>query len=91
MKIGIFTALFGDWPLSQVASHVADLGYEAVELLVGQEIRISIFHRCSQAPEGKSANFFPTEGFSSRRSTMGWQASFPWARTTPAPIAGRRA
>jgi sugar phosphate isomerase/epimerase len=32
VKIGIFTALFGDWPLSQVASHVADLGYEAVEL-----------------------------------------------------------
>ena len=32
MKIGIFTALFGDWPLAKVASHVADLGYEAVEL-----------------------------------------------------------
>jgi sugar phosphate isomerase/epimerase len=32
VKIGIFTALFGDWPLLQVASHVADLGYEAVEL-----------------------------------------------------------
>jgi len=32
MKIGIFTALFGDWPLEKVASHVARLGYEAVEL-----------------------------------------------------------
>ncbi|MBV9392630.1 MAG: sugar phosphate isomerase/epimerase [Verrucomicrobia bacterium] len=32
MKIGIFTALFGDWPLHEAASHVADLGYEAVEL-----------------------------------------------------------
>ncbi len=32
MKIGIFTALFSDWPLQQVASYVADLGYEAVEL-----------------------------------------------------------
>jgi sugar phosphate isomerase/epimerase len=32
MKIGIFTALFGDRPLGQVARHVASLGYEAVEL-----------------------------------------------------------
>ena len=32
MKIGIFTALFGDRPLSQVISEVAGLGYEAVEL-----------------------------------------------------------
>jgi sugar phosphate isomerase/epimerase len=32
MKIGIFTALFGDWPLDKVARHVAGLGYEAVEL-----------------------------------------------------------
>jgi len=32
LKIGIFTALFGDRPLSQVASQVAELGYEAVEL-----------------------------------------------------------
>jgi sugar phosphate isomerase/epimerase len=32
MKIGIFTALFGDWPLQEVARHVAALGYEAVEL-----------------------------------------------------------
>jgi sugar phosphate isomerase/epimerase len=32
MKIGIFTALFGDWPLEKVARHVAGLGYEAVEL-----------------------------------------------------------
>jgi sugar phosphate isomerase/epimerase len=32
MKIGIFTALFGDWPLEKVAQHVAGLGYEAVEL-----------------------------------------------------------
>ncbi len=32
MKIGIFTALFGEWPLEKVASHVAALGYEAVEL-----------------------------------------------------------
>lgn len=32
MKIGIFTALFGDWPLEKVASHVAGLGYEALEL-----------------------------------------------------------
>ena len=32
MKIGIFTALFGDWPLEKVAAHVAGLGYEAVEL-----------------------------------------------------------
>jgi sugar phosphate isomerase/epimerase len=34
MKIGIMTALFGDWPLSKVARHVAGLGYEAVELPV---------------------------------------------------------
>jgi sugar phosphate isomerase/epimerase len=32
MKIGIFTALFGDWPLEKVARHVSELGYEAVEL-----------------------------------------------------------
>jgi len=32
MKIGIFTALFGEWPLEKVAAHVAGLGYEAVEL-----------------------------------------------------------
>ena len=32
MKIGIFTALFGDWPLEKVARYVAGLGYEAVEL-----------------------------------------------------------
>ena len=32
MKIGILTALFGDWPLEKVASYVAGLGYEAVEL-----------------------------------------------------------
>ncbi|MGA2977921.1 MAG: sugar phosphate isomerase/epimerase, partial [Spirochaetia bacterium] len=32
MKIGILTALFGDWSLEKVASHVAGLGYEAVEL-----------------------------------------------------------
>jgi sugar phosphate isomerase/epimerase len=32
MKIGIFTALFNDWPLEKVARHVAGLGYEAVEL-----------------------------------------------------------
>ena len=34
MKIGIFTALFGDWPLEKVARHVSGLGYEAVELPV---------------------------------------------------------
>jgi sugar phosphate isomerase/epimerase len=34
MKIGIFTALFGDWPLEQVARYVSGLGYEAVELPV---------------------------------------------------------
>ena len=32
MKIGIFTALFGDWPLEKVARYVAGLGYTAVEL-----------------------------------------------------------
>ncbi len=32
MKIGILTALFGDWPLEKVARHVSELGYEAVEL-----------------------------------------------------------
>jgi len=32
MKIGIFTALFGEWTLEKVAAHVAGLGYEAVEL-----------------------------------------------------------
>jgi sugar phosphate isomerase/epimerase len=32
MKLGIFTALFGDWPLEKVARHVSGLGYEAVEL-----------------------------------------------------------
>ncbi len=32
MKIGIFTALFGDWDLQKVATHVSGLGYEAVEL-----------------------------------------------------------
>jgi sugar phosphate isomerase/epimerase len=36
MKIGIFTALFHDWPLEKVARHVADLGYETVELPVGR-------------------------------------------------------
>jgi hypothetical protein len=34
MKIGILTALFADWPLERVARHVAQLGYEAVELPV---------------------------------------------------------
>jgi sugar phosphate isomerase/epimerase len=34
MKIGIFTALFGEWPLEQVARYVSGLGYEAVELPV---------------------------------------------------------
>jgi sugar phosphate isomerase/epimerase len=34
MKIGIFTALFGDRPLEQVARYVSGLGYEAVELPV---------------------------------------------------------
>ncbi len=34
MKLGIFTALFGDWPLEKVAEHVASLGYTAVELPV---------------------------------------------------------
>jgi sugar phosphate isomerase/epimerase len=32
MKIGIFTALFADWPLEKVARYVSKLGYEAVEL-----------------------------------------------------------
>ncbi|TFG63927.1 MAG: sugar phosphate isomerase/epimerase [Spirochaetales bacterium] len=32
MKIGIFTGLFGDWPLEKVAKYVSGLGYEAVEL-----------------------------------------------------------
>jgi sugar phosphate isomerase/epimerase len=32
MKLGIFTALFGDWPLEKVARYVAELGYQAVEL-----------------------------------------------------------
>jgi len=32
MKLGIFTALFGEWTLDKVAAHVAGLGYEAVEL-----------------------------------------------------------
>ena len=32
MKIGIFTNLFGEWSLEQVARFVSDLGYEAVEL-----------------------------------------------------------
>lgn len=32
MKLGIFTALFGDWPLAKVAPYVSGLGYEAVEL-----------------------------------------------------------
>ena len=34
MKLGIFTALFGDWPLAKVAAYVSGLGYEAVELPV---------------------------------------------------------
>ena len=32
MKIGILTALFDAKPLDEVATYVADLGYEAVEL-----------------------------------------------------------
>jgi sugar phosphate isomerase/epimerase len=35
MKLGIFTVLFGDWPLEKVAAYVASLGYEAVELPAG--------------------------------------------------------
>ena len=34
MKIGIFTALFAEWPLEKVARYVSGLGYEAVELPV---------------------------------------------------------
>jgi sugar phosphate isomerase/epimerase len=37
MKIGIFTALFADQPLEKVARHVADLGYESVELPVWKD------------------------------------------------------
>jgi sugar phosphate isomerase/epimerase len=36
MKLGIFTALFNDWPLEKVARHVSGLGYEAVELPAGK-------------------------------------------------------
>jgi sugar phosphate isomerase/epimerase len=32
MKLGIFTNLFGEWPLEQVARYVSELGYQAVEL-----------------------------------------------------------
>lgn len=32
MRLGIFTALFDDWPLEKVARYVSGLGYEAVEL-----------------------------------------------------------
>jgi sugar phosphate isomerase/epimerase len=32
MKLGIFTSLFKEWPLEDVLRHVADLGYEMVEL-----------------------------------------------------------
>jgi sugar phosphate isomerase/epimerase len=35
MKLGIFTVLFGDQPLEKVASYVASLGYQAVELPAG--------------------------------------------------------
>jgi sugar phosphate isomerase/epimerase len=37
MKLGIFTNLFGDWPLEKVLPYVAALGYEAVELPVGKK------------------------------------------------------
>lgn len=36
MKIGIYTALFGDRPLEEVLPYVARLGYEAVELPAGK-------------------------------------------------------
>jgi sugar phosphate isomerase/epimerase len=32
MRLGIFTALFGEWPLEKVAHYVSELGYQAVEL-----------------------------------------------------------
>lgn len=32
MKIGVFTALFNDWPLEKVLKYVSGLGYEAVEI-----------------------------------------------------------
>jgi len=39
MKLGIFTNLFGEWPLEQVARFVSGLGYEAVELPVWEGSR----------------------------------------------------
>ncbi len=34
MKLGIFTVLFGDWPLAKVAPYVSGLGYKAMELSI---------------------------------------------------------
>ncbi len=36
MKIGIFTALYGDEPLEKVLKYVSSLGYEAVEIPAGK-------------------------------------------------------
>ena len=32
MKMGLFTVLFNDKPLEEVATYASDLGYEAFEL-----------------------------------------------------------
>src|SRR5271157_5178675 len=37
MKIGIFTVLYGEKPLEEVARYVSSLGYEAVELLAWKD------------------------------------------------------
>jgi len=52
MKIGIFTALFGDWPLEKVARYVAGLGYEAVELPLWEgngHVSLQDVRTCSRA------------------------------------------
>ena len=38
MKIGIFTNLFQDKPLNEVAQYISSLGYQMVELPAWKEI-----------------------------------------------------
>ncbi|MGA8656838.1 MAG: hypothetical protein WB586_11885 [Chthoniobacterales bacterium] len=60
MKLGIFTALFGDLPLSQVVSHVANLGYEAVELPAWEGNPHLDLSEVTAGAAGKSASFSQT-------------------------------
>ncbi len=91
MKIGIFTSLFGDWPLEKVARHVSGLGYEAVELPLWEGNHHVSMKDLLGGGAKALKRMLADNGLVISGRTTGSQVSSRWAPTIRARTSGRRA